>query len=307
MVIKGKTKSAPFWCRAEATQLVYTGPIRDGKFGSLTTNSFEVWEIKRLRLGFLQPFPAVEYTDGSYRLAVNDACSIEQYFQLHAHQQPGYFKLIQGTLWPGMTVVDCGCGGGALLDLVKATTAGATLAVEPFDGYHRSLGERGHEVFPSISEALKQGRVGAADLAISFHVIEHVIDPLAFLKELRKLVRPGGLAVILTPNWDDILLRLDPARMAPFFYRRVHNYYFTAHALTTLSELAGWTVKKNIFYHEFGLSNALLWLRDGRPAGHLAVPEITTELDDQWRHHLMNNGNTNNVGIVLQNGESKNL
>ena len=199
-----------------------------------------------------------------------------------------------------MTVADCGCGGGTLLDLVKAKTAGSTLAVEPFQGYHHSLRMRGHEVCASTDEAQERGR--AADLALSFHVIEHVDDPLAFLQGMRALVRPGGLAIILTPNWDDILVRLDPARMDPFFFRRVHNYYFTAQALRGLSEMAGWTVVRDIFYHEFGLANPLLWLRDGKPAGHTRCPGVDETMDASWRKYLEQTGQANNVGIVLKNG-----
>ena len=251
--------------------------------------------------GFLAPVPARRVLDDSYRVAVNDSASIDQYFKLHAAQQPGYLELFQRELRAGMTVADCGCGGGALLDLVKSKTAGATLAVEPFQGFHQSLRERGHEVFASAKEAHERGRGGAADLALSFHVIEHVDDPVAFLQGMRALVRPEGLAVILIPNWDDILVRLDPVRMDPFFYRRVHNYYFTAQALRGVGEMAGWTVVRDIFYHEFGLANALLWLRDGRPAGHAAVPGIGPELDDHWQRHLVAGGQSNNVGIVLKN------
>lgn len=295
------TKNAPAWCLGEAVRRVYQGRIRNGKFGSLSPDSHEVWEIERLRLGFLNPLLHVEYTDDSYRVAVNDSASINQYFNLHANQQRGYLDLFQSELGLGMTVADCGCGGGLLLDLVKAKTVGLTLAVEPFQGYHQSLRERGHEVFTSTDEAQKGGWGGEVDLALSFHVIEHVNDPVAFLQGVRALVRPGGLAFVLTPNWDDILVRLDPARMHSFFYRQVHNYYFTSQALRGVSEMAGWTVVGEKFYHEFGLANALLWLRDGCPAGHAVLPEIGPEIDEHWKRYLTATGQTNNVGIVLRN------
>lgn len=287
------------WCPDETVRGVYRGRIRDAKFGSQTAETFEVYEIESARLGFLHPFPQIEYADDSYRTAVNNDASIEQYFKLHAEQQPGYLALFKHLLRPQMVVADCGCGGGALLDLVKAETRGRTVAIEPFVGYHQSLRQRGHEVYSSTEVAIAGGKA-SVDLALSFHVIEHVIDPVAYLKSIRELVRPGGAAVILTPNWDDILMKLDPERMAPFFYRRVHNYYFTAQALRWVASLAGWASSEDILYHEFGMANTLQWLRDGRPAGHARLPFIDTEADRFWIKHLESTRQANNVGVLLR-------
>jgi 2-polyprenyl-3-methyl-5-hydroxy-6-metoxy-1,4-benzoquinol methylase len=120
------------WCPDEAVRCVYRGQIRDAKFGSRTAETFEVREIESARLGFLHPFPHIEYADDSYRTAVNDNASVEQYFKLHAEQQPGYLGLFKQRLKPHLSVADCGCGGGSLLDLVKAETRGRTVAIEPF-------------------------------------------------------------------------------------------------------------------------------------------------------------------------------
>jgi SAM-dependent methyltransferase len=38
------------------------------------------------------------------------------------------------------------------------------------------------------------------DLAISFQVVEHVRDPVRFLTEARRVVRPGGAVLVTTPN-----------------------------------------------------------------------------------------------------------
>jgi len=292
------------WLADGPIRRVYAGKIRDGKFGCETAESYEVLVRDPHRLGFLRPFPAVDYADASYRVAVNDSAAIEQYFKLHAAQQPGYLDLIRPLLHPGLAVADFGCGGGALLDLVQAETHGATCAVEPFGGYHASLRQRGHEVFPTATAALAAGRTDAFDLALSFHVIEHTLDPVAYLAEIRRTVRPGGHLFVLTPNWDDFLMTADPVRMEPFFYRRVHNYYFTAAALQWTARLAGWEPVRDVFYHEFGLANAMLWLRDGRPAGHAPLAGISPDADAFWRRHLEETGRANNVGIVLRHAGS---
>jgi SAM-dependent methyltransferase len=65
------------------------------------------------------------------------------------------------------------------------------------------------------------------DVITLSHVIEHVLDPVALCVEIHRLLRPGGLAVIATPNVDSSLHRkygsfwlgLDPPRHLQLFRR----------------------------------------------------------------------------------------
>ncbi|MBI3748918.1 MAG: class I SAM-dependent methyltransferase [Chloroflexi bacterium] len=58
------------------------------------------------------------------------------------------------------------------------------------------------------------------DLVTSFQVLEHVSDPLAYLRELARVVRPGGELFLATPN---AAIRLDPG-MTPWNRFHVHEY-----------------------------------------------------------------------------------
>jgi SAM-dependent methyltransferase len=233
---------------------------------------------------------------------VDGSCAIEEYFRLHDYQQPGYLALFQSVLKRQATVADCGCGGGSLLDVVKGF-AGRTIAIEPYQGYHASLRERGHQVYASLEAAL-EGEASQVDLALSVHVIEHTVDPLQYLRAIRALLKPAGHAVVVTPNLDDILLKLDFARVAPWYFRKEHNYYFTTEGIEWAARRSGFAVVRRIFYHEFGMGNALLWLKDRRPSGHTPVPGINAEADAFWRGYLETTGQANNVGAVLQNAGS---
>jgi SAM-dependent methyltransferase len=294
------TNTVPEWCGAAAARRVYQGPIRAGKFGQQTVESYQVLECDPHGLQYLSPFPVVDYSDDSYRIAVNDSADIEQYFRLHGPQQPGYLRLIQPYLQAGQVVADVGCGGGALLDLVKTETGGKTIAIEPFTGYHDSLATRDHRVYSTVEEVRASVGSDFVDVALSIHVIEHTVDPVEYLQDVHALVRPGGVLIVVTPNLNDFLMHADPARMAPFFYRRVHNYYFTAESLGWVGSLAGWEPAEPLFYHEFGMSNALLWLRDATPSGHTRLAGIDESADHYWIEYLQKTGQANNLGIVLR-------
>ena len=56
---------------------------------------------------------------------------------------------------------------------------------------------------------------GASFHAVHFsHLIEHVPSPRALLTEVRRVLLPGGLAVVTTPNVDGLQARLFRGRGA---------------------------------------------------------------------------------------------
>ncbi len=291
----------PFSSETASRQL-YHGQIRAGRYGQLSAEIYTVWQFTKSELAFLSPFPTPDYSQAVYRESVNGSAEVDEYFTLHDSAQPAYLSLLQPVFRRGMVVADCGCGGGALLDLLKGW-AGQTLAIEPFGGYHKSLASRGHSVHSSMDSAIADGAAGKVDLAVSFHVIEHTEDPVLYLRKIRALLRPGGQAFVLTPNLDDILFKLTPETFAPFFYRVVHNFYFNATSLRWVAEQAGFKVERVLHYHEFNLGNLIHWLRDRQPRGNTALPGIQTEIDASWRAYLESTGQSNQVGMILSNPE----
>jgi 2-polyprenyl-3-methyl-5-hydroxy-6-metoxy-1,4-benzoquinol methylase len=284
----------------EAEHILYSGRIRDGQYGRFSKDPFTIWQFPASQLAFLQPFPTPDYTEAGYRESVNGSGDVTDYFALHDAAQLSHLQLIQPLLTRGMVVADCGCGGGSLLDLVRGRAA-ETIAIEPFRGFHASLSERGHRVFGSLDDAGQGGQRGRVHLALSFHVIEHTENPISYLEQMRLLLRPGGRAFVLTPNLNDILLRTNFESFAPFFFRVVHNLYFNAIALTWAAQTAGFVVRRVVHHHEFGLANALHWLRDRRPRGDTPMDGIDSSIDDLWRSYLVRSGQSNNVAVELEN------
>jgi len=288
----------PFLSPAETFQLLYSGQVRDGTSGTLTRESYKVWKALSCELGFLDPIPNTDYSSESYRISVNDSAKVSDYFRLHDSHQVPYLNLASGYLARDSIVADCGCGAGSLLDLISGM-ASETIAIEPFAGYQTDLARRGHTTYSDLPQAISQ-RKASVDLALSIHVIEHTPDPVEYLRHIHDLLKPGGTAVIVTPNLNDVLLSLDPARFAPFFFRRVHNYYFTLRALRQAISLANLVEEAPIFLHEFGMSNCLLWLKNGLPGGRTTLPQISSELDAVWQKSLESKGLANQVGIVAK-------
>lgn len=211
----------------------------------------------------------VDYASSEYRDLVDGDASPEHYYALHDAEQAGKLSLLEGDAIRGKVVADIGCGAGSFLDLVKGTAA-ATVGIEPSRAYQAAVRAKGHGVFPRCADAAGEWR-GRVDIAVCFSVIEHVDDPLVFLREARTLLRPGGTMLLSTPNLRDWLLELLPAEYGAFFYRTVHTWYFDAASLAAVAGKAGFSGCTVRSVHRFDLSNALLWLRDRRPTGLGAV------------------------------------
>lgn len=78
---------------------------------------------------------------------------------------------------------------GSFLDHVSGV-AEKIITVEPTKRYHNSLRQRGYIVFSYAYDALKVHLEGV-DIAITFQMIEHVLNPRAFLAKIAALLKPG--------------------------------------------------------------------------------------------------------------------
>lgn len=103
----------------------------------------------------------------------------------------------------GKRALDVGCGAGLLcepLARLGATVTGIDAATENIEAARRHAAGQDLEIDYCAGGIETLGMANAFDLVTSMEVIEHVTDPLLFLRGLADALSPDGLMVLSTPN-----------------------------------------------------------------------------------------------------------
>jgi SAM-dependent methyltransferase len=115
--------------------------------------------------------------------------------------------MVRGYVRPDSSVLDLGCGRGGVVELfwhdVKLA-AGLDPDV-PSLAEHRAPGM---PVLRGVGERLPFAGE-SFDLVVCLWVLEHVKEPRTVLREVRRVLRPGGHFIFLTPNLRNPLLLLN--------------------------------------------------------------------------------------------------
>lgn len=144
-----------------------------------------------------------------------------------------------GGKGPGR-VLDIGAGIGEVTDVFREQ-GWRTHAIEMNRVAIEWLRERGHEeVFHGPIEHFATPHT--YDIIMAWGVVEHVIDPDAFLKRVYGLLSPGGLFVSEVPHGQSLLidmsrkLRMDPKRI---LMGEQHIVLYSTSAYIALHERSG--------------------------------------------------------------------
>jgi len=98
-------------------------------------------------------------------------------------------------------VLELGCGEGRGIDLIEKKSKSFT-AVDKIDEVIKVLKHKynSHKFYTSSFPPVTLFSDNSFDTIISFQVIEHIKDDMLFINEIFRLLKPGGTAILTTPN-----------------------------------------------------------------------------------------------------------
>ena len=144
----------------------------------------------------------------------------------------------------GRKLLDVGCGAGTFMAIAAARgwdVYGIEMNQALVDQAEKTVGEG--RLTCGAFEALDPLE-HSYDVITMWDVIEHVLDPAAFIARARAMLRPGGAIVLCTPDEESILantgkgiLRVTGGRMnypALALHPRYHTFFFSGTSLENL-------------------------------------------------------------------------
>ncbi|EPA05317.1 class I SAM-dependent methyltransferase [Candidatus Nitrosarchaeum limnium] len=101
-------------------------------------------------------------------------------------------------------------------------------------------------------------KISNLDSIVMFHVLEHIVDPIIFLKKARKLLSKNGKIIVEVPNIND--LQLDQNEYyRNWYWQRAHLHYFSPNILKNIFLRSGMKNMKIIAVQRYSLENMFNW------------------------------------------------
>ena len=138
------------------------------------------------------------------------------------------------------------CSEGSLLDIGAACGIFVKTAV---DAGYKAIGvepsvwmcefakkQYNVTILPTVVEDAKF-KDSSFDIVTMWDVLEHVPDPMCTLKEVKRILKPGGILVINYPRIDDPLAKIFGRHW--WFLLSIHLFYFTHKTLSSYLEYVG--------------------------------------------------------------------
>jgi 2-polyprenyl-3-methyl-5-hydroxy-6-metoxy-1,4-benzoquinol methylase len=147
-------------------------------------------------------------------------------------------RVLAAYIRPGIRAVDLGSGPGAMASRLHSLGCDVLAVDRDANGFEGAVPHRSVD-FNQRDFALQIGE-SQFDLVTAIEVIEHLESPICFLRNIGRLLAPGGVAVLTTPNVDSLPARLkfllagkirtmdergEPTHISPIFFELFRRQY----------------------------------------------------------------------------------
>lgn len=234
----------------------------------------KIYELKEHELGFLQvhPLPSAELLESYYREKYYQSPTVATYAAQYSAEELNLQKIAcevadsvcRPQISSELSLYDIGCGEGHFLN--GMSELGWQVSGTDYSDYgiksqnphllsKTSFGPALEEIDQKIKDGSKYSLINLGN------VLEHVLDPIFLLKEIRKLMPENGLLRIVVPNDNSELQNLlfeeglsnrewfyPPDHLSYFNFKTLHNTLVST-GFETIKMLGDFPIEMQLFNH----------------------------------------------------------
>lgn len=210
-------------------------------------------------------------------------------------------KYIEKHLNEGASILEVGCSSGFML-LPLSESGYSCAGVEPSGVFSEFVKSKGLKIYDSLDNLIKSRPNELFDLILHFFVLEHIAEPVEFLKMQLSLLKPGGKIIFEIPNAADPLYSVyDIPAFERFYWSVAHPWYFNEVSTHYLLKKLGLPYEV-IREQRYDFSNHMVWARDGKPGGMGRFTKtLGEEFEEGYKQALIKTGHCDTlVGIITK-------
>lgn len=205
---------------------------------SLYGKHFTIVRCRNCGLGYTNPRLSADEIMRAYE-GVQDPLYVAEY-DGRALTFKRHLRRVEALRSPPGRLLDVGAYSGVFVEAARASGWDAW-GLEPCRWAVEQARERGLTMLEGSLDTVDIEEQ-SYDVVTMWDVIEHVSDPLGQLRKVRRILKPGGLAVVHTMDLDSTFAKIMGSRWP--WLMEMHVYYFTPRTLGRMAEVAGLKVLK---------------------------------------------------------------
>lgn len=141
------------------------------------------------------------------------------------------------------------------------------------------------------------------DFIYGIHFIEHLNNPIEFLKKIRLHLKRNGLLFLITPNHDDFYMNILPNdkkdSYKSFIYHLAHPFYYNIDSINFLLNKSGFKNISTFTDQDYPITNFIHWYSNGKPNKNIIEAQELSENFKNFNKTFIKFCNKNNLGCNL--------